>query len=110
MPTLSRHVPRGDFLIHRGADERLGVRWQQDRGSGYEDVDMSVWSAELTLSKEGETLLTAACTCTCYGLCIAFLAGSQTRAIPVRTGEWRIDAQGPNGESELMGWGYFEVV
>ena len=110
MPTLSRHVPRGDFLIHKGADERLGVRWQRDYGSGYRDVDMSGWSAELTLSKDGETLLTAPCTCTYYGLCVASLTGSQTRSLSVRAGEWRIDAHGPDGEDELMGWGYFEAV
>lgn len=110
MPTLSRHVPRGDFLIHRGADERLGVKWQRDRGSGYQDVDMSGWSAVLTLSKDGEALLTVPCTCTYYGLCAASLTAAQTMAIPVSAGEWRIDASGPDGEGELMGWGYFEAV
>ncbi|MEC4272757.1 hypothetical protein VJ923_06265 [Adlercreutzia sp. R25] len=110
MPTLSRHVPRGDFLIHRGADERLGVRWQRDYGGGYKAVDMSAWIADLLLSKDGEALLSVPCTCTYDGLCVASLTGSQTRSLQVRTGEWRIDAHGPGGESELMGWGYFEAV
>ena len=59
MPTVSRRVPRADVLLHRGADERIGVRWSQDRqdGAGYVPVDMRDWSAALALSCHGEEVL-----------------------------------------------------
>lgn len=113
MPTISKDVPRGDFLIHRGTDERLGVRWEQDKmdGEGYRPVDMSNWAGQLSLSHNGELLFSIPCTCTSDGLAIASLSAADTERIdPWRTGEWRIDATGPDGQRELMGWGYFEVV
>lgn len=113
MPTVSRRVPRADVLLHRGADERIGVRWSQDRqdGAGYVPVDMRDWSAALALSCHGEEVLSVPCTCTSDGLAIASVPGDATAGLPGASGgEWRIDAYGPEGQRELMGWGYYEIA
>lgn len=113
MPTVSRHVPRADVLLHRGSDESVGVRWSQDMldGAGYVPVDVRAWSAALSLSCAGEEVLSVPCTCTSDGLFIARVGGDATGGLAgVSGGEWRIDAYGPEGQRELMGWGYFEIA
>lgn len=113
MATASKPVARGDIILHRGSDEGIGVRWWQDRmdGSGEHPVDLSSWSAVLTLSRDGEALATVSCTCTYDGLAVAAVSASDISLLdPWRKGEWRIDATGPDGQRELLGWGYFDVV
>lgn len=112
MPTISRHVPRGDVLLHRGSDERIGVKWEQDRldGAGYSPVNMKEWSAVLRMTSHGEEVLSVPCACTSDGLAIASVSGDATDGIAANVGEWRIDAYGPDGQRVLMGWGYFEIA
>ncbi len=113
MATASKPVARGDIALHRGSDESIGVRWHQDRmdGTGEYPVDLSEWTATLSLYKDEELLVIVPCSCTDDGLAIAKLSASSINALdPWRKGSWRIDATSPDGQKELLGWGYFEVV
>ena len=115
MTTISKDVGRGDFLLHRGCDERLGVRWEQDcqDGEGYVPVDLSGWEATLRLlSPLGEAWGAWPCTCTEDGFAYAAVSGADTVGSEWAAragGSWRIDARGPQGQMELLGWGYFTM-
>ncbi len=115
MTTISKDVGRCDLLLHRSCDERVGVRWLQDRqdGRGYVPVDLSSWEATLTLlSPLGTTWGTWPCTCTDNGYAYARIGGADTSGsewLARASGSWRIDASGPDGERELLGWGYFSM-
>lgn len=113
MTTIAKSIPRGDFLLHRGADEQVAARWSQDAsdGLGYQPVDLSEWSAELVITQDGDAIATYPCTCTSDGYAIASIAGAETERLAAwRAGEWKIFAYGPSGERELLGWGYFEIA
>lgn len=115
MTTIAKPVGRGDLLLHRGSDESVGVRWERDNqdGEGFVPFDLSEWYAELTLiSPFGVTWGTWACTCTDDGYAIAEIGGADTAGpewIGRPSGSWRIDAFGPDGQRELLGWGYFQM-
>ena len=115
MTTISKDVARGDFLLHRGCDEGIGVLWKQDRqdGEGLVPVDLSNWEATLTLlSPLGAEWGTWPCTCTEDGYAIGKIGGYDTSGSEwlARTGgSWRIDGRGPEGQMELLGWGYFTM-
>ena len=115
MTTLSKDIPQLDILIHRGADEEFACRWTIDKrdGKGFVAKDISKWSATFTLNSQNETVYTLKCTTDKYGYAVANIPGSAFEAdkwTNYLLGSWRIDAKGPNGERELLGWGHYEMV
>jgi hypothetical protein len=110
MSVNSQDVARQDWLFHRNADESFGVCWRQDRldGNGPVPVDLSSWSATLTLSlPDGREVFSLTCTTTSDGLAIASIPASAFADDIWKTrtaGEWRIDAT-DGSRHELLGWG-----
>ena len=115
MTVWSRDVGRGDVVLHRGATERVGARWEQDKldGRGYVPVDLTGWTATLTLTlPDGTDAYAVGCATTDSGLAWAeisagALAGAEWDARP--NGSWRIDATGPGGVVERLGEGHWHL-
>ena len=115
MTTITKDIGRGDFQLHRYADERIGVLWQEsiDNGASYDNKDLMGWNAVLTLESDmGETLVEIDCTCTSDGYTIAdipaSIMGSEILK-PYTFGRWRI--VGTDGvKTEVIGGGNFEIV
>lgn len=116
MTTISKGVGRADFLFHRGCDERPAVLWTQDchDGKGYVPKDLTSWRAELKLlSPLNEEWGTWECTCTEDGFAFADIPGYDTSGaewLSRASGTWRMEGYGPQGEVELLGWGYFTMA
>lgn len=115
MTTLSQDIPQMDILIHAGVDEEFCCRWTIDRGDGegYVPKDITDWTATFTLESEGVKFYVKACTTDSYGYSIVQIPGSASENnawIFYPLGSWRMDAKGPNGERELLGWGHYELV
>lgn len=116
MVTWARDVGRGDVLLHRGADERVGCRWVQDKrdGEGFQPVDLKDWTATFSMTlPDGTSVYGLSCTTTSDGYAVAEIPASAFeadtwRARPV--GDWRIDATGPGGRRELLGWGHWTLL
>jgi hypothetical protein len=116
---LSQGVGRQDVLLHRGMDERLGVRWQQRTGaSGYEDVDLLGWSGEFVVtSSTGEEWYSQALPSSCFtsdGYAIAEIPASAfAEAVwAARSlGEWRMTGVSADGRRhEVLAWGYAHIA
>lgn len=113
MTTITREVGRGDFLLHRFSDERIGVLWEETFENGMQPKNIIDWTATLTLeSDSGATLLEVDCTCTSDGYAIGDITQEQMssgRLSAYTFGRWRIVAT--NGaETELLGCGNFQIV
>ena len=111
MTTISKNVGRGDILLHRGSDERIGVKWVQYDYSTYTPVDLSDWSAMFSLEWRGQTVYTQNCVTTSNGLAYADIPASVFTADQWRSmadGSWKIIAQ--HGEqTELLAWGNYSI-
>ena len=113
MTTITKDIGRGDFILHRYNDERIGCRWTQEVPEGSEPKDLTGWQAALTLESDmGEKLAEIECTCTSDGYVFA--------NIPVETliseafaaytfGRWRIVGT-DGGSTELIAAGNFTVA
>lgn len=115
MSSISKDIGRGDFVLHRGCDERVGVKWQVDNrdGKGLVGKDLRDWSAIFKLIHGGRSVYELGCLTTSNGYAIAEIPGSAFEASTWdarQHGEWRMVGHGPNGEQELLGWGYYELV
>jgi hypothetical protein len=113
MATISKDVGRGDILLHRGSDERIGVHWQQSLyDNSLSDVDLSEWQATFQLSCDGDVVYSQMCTTTSDGYAWASIpAAAFTDGVWLSksSGTWKITAT--NGDStEILGWGYYEIV
>jgi hypothetical protein len=113
MSVLAQGVGRADLLIHRGISESFGVHWEQDTGSGLQDVDLSGWTITATLSSgQGDVWLTKTGVGAVNGIAKFDLAASDT-SDPVwlgrQLGEWHLI--GVSGaRTELLGWGHFALA
>lgn len=112
MTVMSKPTGRGDFLLHAGADERLGVLWERDRqdGAGYKPMDLTGWQATLRLECDGEAVFTTACTTTSDGYAWGDVPASETAALASRapSGSWSITAT-DGTSTDMLGWGYYEI-
>lgn len=112
MAVISKPVGRGDFLLHSGADERLGVLWERDRqdGAGYQPMDLTGWQATLTLECDGATVLTLPCTTTSDGYAWATITATETSSLArsAPSGSWSITAT-DGTSTDMLGWGYYEI-
>lgn len=113
MATISRPVARGDILLHRGSDERVGVKWVEVFENDYErPKDLSEWDGTFEMRCGEETVYVQGCTCTGNGLCIASIPASAFKSnewLQRLSGEWRMSAT--DGErTELLAWGYYELA
>ena len=114
MTTITKDIGRGDFQLHRYADERIGVLWRETfDGINYDNKDLSAWSATLTLeSDQGDTLAELECTCTSDGYAFADIPASVMGSEdlkPYTFGRWRI--VGTDGAAtEVIGGGNCEIV
>ena len=115
MTVITKDIGRADFQLHRYADERIGVLWQEslDNGDTNDNKDLSGWIATLTLESDlGETLVEVECTCTSDGYTIAdipYSVMSSEILKPYTFGRWRI--VGTDGmKTEVIGAGNFEIV
>lgn len=115
MTTITKNIGRGDFQLHRYADERIGVLWREsiDGGVSYDKKDLSEWRAVLTLESDmGDILAEVDCICTSDGYTIADIPASVMRAEQLRPytfGRWRI--VGTDGATtEVIGSGNFKIV
>lgn len=113
MSVESRNVGRCDVLLHRGSDERVGVLWREDDGEHLTEKDLSRWTATYQMSLlNGNVVYSASCVCTSDGYAVAsipYKAFTDSTWDTRRTGEWRIDGAGPNGERLLLAWGYWTL-
>lgn len=115
MSVIAKDTGRGDILLHRGSDERIGVRWQvQDPESHLWQVKyLSAWQATFSMSlPDGRQVYSTTCTTTSNGLAIAQIPGTAFEDgiwVGRPSGSWRIDATGPQGERELLGWGNWRL-
>ena len=113
MTTISKQIPRGDILLHRGSDERIGVLWEQSRyADGYEPVDLSGWEGTFTLQCQGQDVYFSQCTTTSDGYCWADIAADDLGSTEWQqrlTGEWRLTAT-DGTQTELLAWGFYEIV
>lgn len=115
MTTLSKDIDRGDILIQRDGDCRFGVHWTEDRrdGNGYVPKDLSKWKAKFDLLVDDIVEHSSDCFCDSFGNVIATIkAGtlSGTRWDSRKRGSWRIRGFGPDGEVEILAWGYYRIV
>lgn len=116
MPVVSMSVGRGDVLLHRGSDEHLAVRWLRDRrdGRGYVGVDLSAWTAEWSMSlPDGSVACRLACTTTDDGYVlvdIPYQAFTDPAWASRLSGDWRVDASGPDGEHVLVAYGHWALT
>lgn len=115
MTTLSQDIPQMDILIHRGADEEFFCRWTQDKrdGNGYVPKDLTDWTATFRLDCDGQTVYSKDCTTDSYGYSVAHIPGDAFEKDSWESfllGSWRMDARGPDGERELLGWGNYEMA
>lgn len=115
MSSISKDIGRGDFVIHRGSDERLGVRWEVDNrdGRGLVGKDLRKWEATFKLLCRDKVVYSQPCLTTSNGYSIANIPGNAFEDeiwVTRKNGEWRIDGRGPDGERELLGWGHYEMV
>lgn len=111
MTTVSKSVGRGDIILHRGSDERIGVKWESFDYSSWSPVDLSSWFATFSMEWGGSTVYSVECTCTSDGVAYADIppnafTGSSWKAM--KDGSWKIIAQ--NGEqTEILGWGNYTI-
>lgn len=115
MTTLSQDVPQMDLIVHRGADEQYCCRWTVDNrdGKGYVPKDLTDWRATFKLESNGRTFFTTDCKTDSYGYAIAKVPGASSEGSNwdfYQLGTWRMDARGPEGERELLGWGNYELA
>lgn len=115
-PVISKNVGRGTILLHRGNDERIGVRWQQDRqdGQGYQGVDLTDWHAEYHMSlNDGRRVYEQDCETSDDGYAIAHIpatAFTDTKWAARQQGTWGITATNTTqNRVELLAWGYFRL-
>lgn len=111
MTVHAQHVGRADLMLHRDCDEKVGARWQENRfdGRGYVGKDLRAWSATYSMRlPDGTKVYSTDCSTTSDGYAIAKIpANAFTQDVwhARPCGTWRIDADGPNGERILLGWG-----
>lgn len=114
MTVISRDVGRGDIVLHRGCDERIGVRWMRDMyQDGWQPVDLKGWSATFEMYNCGEAVYSIGCTTTSDGYAFADIPGeAYTDGVwdGRLEGEWRINGSGPGWERELLAWGYYKLA
>lgn len=117
MGVICRPVGRGDFLLHRGATERKGVRWEQDRldGRGFVPVDLTGWVARYEMSlSDGRVVYARDASTNRYGLAwveIPADAFTGPEWDGRGMGSWRIRASEPvAGRVEILGWGYWTLI
>lgn len=111
---LTRQVPQEDILIHRGADEDFYVNWKEDHrdGKGYQNKDLRAWNAKFFLCSNDKQVYEKQMTTTATGYAIVNIPASAFTTSDwdlKEHGEWRIMGYGPNGESELLAWGNYEM-
>lgn len=112
MTVMTNGVGEGDFELHRGADSRIGVHWEEGIGGSYAPKDLRAWSCTLVLEDAlGQIFYQTACSVTSSGDTWADIPAS---ALPLdlspqrRRGKWRIIGH-LNGKTELVGHGDFRV-
>lgn len=115
MTTLSQDIPQMDIVIHRGADEEFFCRWTVDNrdGEGFVPKDLTEWGATFRLECAGVNFYSKSCITDSYGYSIAQIPGSASESSSWDSypfGSWRMDAKGPDGQRELLGWGNYELV
>lgn len=111
MTTISKSVGRGDVLLHRGSNERVGVKWEEYNYSTWKPVDLTSWWATFSLEWRGQTVYTQTCVVTSNGLAYAEIPSNAFIADKWRSqsdGSWKIIAQ--NGErTEILAWGNYTI-
>lgn len=111
MTTISKSVGRGDIILHRGSDERIGVKWEEYDYSSWSPVDLSGWFGTFSMEWFGQTVYTLSCTCTSDGLAFAEIPANAFTADAWRSranGSWKITAT--NGDqTEVLAWGNYTI-
>lgn len=115
MTTISKEIDKGDILIHRDGDEAFYVRWTENYldGQGYVPKDLSNWTAEFQLYVDRTMVFSTPCLCDPYGYVIAQIKANTLSGIEWQTrdnGSWQIIGHGPEGETEILTWGYYRIV
>ncbi len=114
MTTITKDIGRGDFILHRYNDERIGCLWTLQFPDGEEPKDLLDWKATLTLESDmGETLIELDCVCTSDGYVYADIPAFEMASEKLSVysyGRWRIVGTDPQGNVELIAAGNFTVV
>lgn len=111
MTTISRSVGRGDIILHRGSDERIGVKWEEHDYSSWSPVDLTGWFGTFSMEWFGQTVYTLSCTCTSDGIAYADIPANAFTADTWKSkanGAWKITAT--NGsKTEVLAWGNYTI-
>ncbi len=115
MTTISKSVGRGDIALHRGSDERVSVKWEQDKhdGKGYSEKDLRDWNGKFFLFCNNKQVYETECITDSHGYCIASIpaAAFQDDIWLTRPyGDWKMFGYGPDGETEILGEGNYKMV
>ena len=111
MTTISKDVGRGDIILHRGSDEKIGVKWEEYDYSTWNPVDLSYWYATFYMEWRGSTVYTKSCTCTSDGVAYAEIpanAFTDSSWTAKKDGSWKIIA-GDGEQTEILGWGNYTI-
>jgi hypothetical protein len=113
MSTISKAVGRGDILLHRGSDERIGVLWQESLYENtYTGKDLSDWQATFQMSCDGDVVYSLSCTCTSDGYAWASIpatAFTDREWLSMMNGSWKITAT-DGSTTEILGNGYYQLA
>ena len=111
MTTISKEVGRGDIILHRGSDERIGVKWESYDYSEWVPVDLTAWNADFIMEWRGQKVYSKLCVCTSDGVAYADIPANAFTAsawAAKSDGSWKIIAD--NGEqTEILGWGNYVI-
>ena len=115
MAVLSKDIGHMDVLFHRGGDESIGVQWKEDKrdGEGFQNKDISDWSAIFEMLVDNTTVYSRSCTTTTAGCAICVIPGTaftSTTWNDKLNGTWRILATSPEGAQEILGHGYYRIA
>lgn len=112
MTVMTKGAGEGDFELYRGADNRIGVHWEEYVDGSYVAKDLRSWSCVLYLENcLGEQFYQTNCTVTSSGDTFADIPAS---ALPAnlqesrRRGTWRIIGK-QGSRTELVGHGDYRV-
>lgn len=112
MTVMTSGVGEGDFELYRGADNRIGVHWEEYVDGRYQPKDLRTWACTLYLEDAvGQTFFQTGCSVTSSGDVWGDVPASALPTILAdakRRGKWRI--VGKQGtKTELVGHGDFRV-
>ena len=111
MTTISKSVGRGDIILHRGSDERIGVKWEVYDYSSWSPVNLYGWFGTFTMEWFGSTVYSVACVSTSDGIMYADIPAAAFTSDTWKSkanGSWKITAT-DGSQTEVLAWGNYTI-